>query len=93
MKLLSAEELGALIPGIEKMGVDEARAAVKALGPHMVHQAMHSWNEIHGRGLMKNAHKEARARRLKRITEARAQARAATIASRTAASGSKKGKG
>ena len=92
MKMLSAEDLGALVPGIEKMGVDEARAACKALGAHQAPAAMQTWNELYGRELMKHAHKEARARRLKRINEARAQARANAIAARAAAS-TKKEKG
>lgn len=94
MKMLSAEALGALVPGIEKMGVDEGRAAVKALGPHLVHQAMHAWNEHFGRELMKGAHKEQRGKRLKRIQDARAAARQRQIESRAAATASsKKGKG
>jgi hypothetical protein len=92
MKMLSAEELGALVPGIEKMGVDAARAAIKALAPHVVNDAMQSWNEHHGRELMKHAHKEGRARRLKKIQDGRAAARAAAIAARAQAP-AKKGKG
>lgn len=88
--MLSAEELNALVPGIGTMGVDEARAAVKSLAPQTVNAAMQSWNELYGRELMKDAHKAGRAKRLKRIQESRAAARASAIAARAAAS--KKGK-
>jgi hypothetical protein len=84
---MAPEELQALVPGIESMSVDEARRAIKSLAPQIVHDAMQSWNEKYGRELMKDAHKESRERRLKKITESRAAARAAAIASRT-----KKGK-
>lgn len=87
MTMLTAEDLAVLVPGIDKMTVDEARAGIKALAPQQVNQAMQSWNELYGRELMKDAHKVGRAKRLKRLQESRAAARASAIAARA-----KKGK-
>lgn len=80
--MLSSEQLAELLPGIGSMGVDEARRAIKSLAPQMVNEAMQSWNELYGRELMKDAHKVGRAKRLLRLQESRAAARAGAIAAR-----------
>jgi hypothetical protein len=75
IKLLTVEALGALVPGIDKMSVDEARAACKAHDRAMHAQLIHSWNEHYGRALLKHAHKEMKAKRHARKAGARVEAK------------------
>ncbi len=75
IKLLTVEELGALVPGIDKMSVDQARAACKSHDRALHPQLLHSWNEHYGRTLLKHAHKEMKAKRSARKQAVRAEAK------------------